>query len=85
MMSVALTNEGPVTFILDSRSESSDAIGSSGSQSGKTTPRESSTPTAAERAAEKARRKAAWEASKKQKGQEEVPINADPSPDTAAA
>jgi hypothetical protein len=77
MMSVALTNEGPVTFIVDSRSETSDSSLSDssslqpGSQSGKSTPatQPGSTMTASQRAAEKALRKAAWEAAKKQTSQ----------------
>jgi D-Tyr-tRNA(Tyr) deacylase len=77
MMSVALTNEGPVTFVVDSRSEEMDSSLSDspsrqpGSQSGTSTPGKSTTQlapttTASQRAVEKALRKAAWEAAKKQ-------------------
>jgi len=91
MMSVALTNEGPVTFILDSRSETPEPslTGSSlrqgGSHSGTSTPggsakESTSTMTASQRAAEKTLRKAAWEAAKKEKVKTDAPLTADSNP-----
>jgi hypothetical protein len=62
MMSVGLTNEGPVTFTLDSRIDES-GLGTSGTS----TPASSGGSKAnkgAQRAAEKALRKAAWESAK---------------------
>ncbi|KIM33368.1 hypothetical protein M408DRAFT_326102 [Serendipita vermifera MAFF 305830] len=90
MMSVALTNEGPVTFIVDSRSEGSEAASSSASpnsRSGINTPRDSPQPTvsAAQRAAEKALRKEAWEAAKKQKSQVKENTSEEPHPSQDAA
>lgn len=65
-MSVALTNEGPVTFTLDSRlTESTSAV------SGTSTPLsegETSKGRKGTKVAEKALRKAAWEAAKKETG-----------------
>jgi len=96
MMSVALTNEGPVTFILDSQSEAPDTGGSSGSLkpgSGNVTPRGSpavdaqSSAAAAQRVADKALRKAAWEAAKKQAKQdkEDAPVSAESQKDANTA
>jgi len=62
MMSVGLTNEGPVTFTLDSRIDES-GLGASGAS----TPASSGgskVNKGAQRAAEKALRKAAWESAK---------------------
>jgi hypothetical protein len=65
MMSIALTNDGPVTFIVDSRSQ---AMDSSLSDSPCRQPGKSATQamTAAQRTSEKALRKVAWEEAKKQ-------------------
>lgn len=84
MMSVGLTNEGPVTFTLDSRPYeyiSATATPTGASRSGSSTPVEvpkasrqstsaKSTAAAAvaQRNAEKALRKAAWDAKKRQGG-----------------
>lgn len=84
-MSVGLTNEGPVTFTLDSR------LNESGSgTSGTSTPTITSANTSkaardTQRNAEKALRKAAWESAKKQtpKGQTVIPITpSDPAQDS---
>jgi hypothetical protein len=63
MMSVGLTNEGPMTFILDSRSDEA----SLGTNSGASTPASSGgskVNKGAQRGAEKALRRAAWESAK---------------------